>query len=79
MPGPRRHQGDTKTFDELTYAEQAKSINAQIVEIQRSIAAHLRRAGTEGRDVQSARRKCINQLRRLLDRVLGQPRSAPTN
>lgn len=27
----RRHQDDTKTFDELTFAEQAKAINIKIV------------------------------------------------
>ncbi len=69
MPGPRRHKDDTKTFDELTFAEQAKSINAQIVELQRSIGAHLRRAESEGRDVGRVHDKCLSQLGRLLDRV----------
>jgi len=35
------HQDRTKTFEELTFAEQAKSINAQIVVLQRSIRAHV--------------------------------------
>jgi len=69
MPGRRRHKDDTKAFDELTFAEQAKSINAQIVELQRAIGAHLRRAGNEGRNAGRVHEKCISQLRRLLDRV----------
>ena len=80
MPGPRRHEDDTKTFDELTFAEQAKSINAQIVELQRSIAPHLRRADNEGRNVGRVHEKCISQLRRLLGRVsVGRQSGRPTN
>jgi hypothetical protein len=43
------HQNRTKTFEELTFAEQAKSINAQIVVLQRSIRPHVRRAMKEQR------------------------------
>jgi hypothetical protein len=69
MPGPRRHKDDTKDFNELTFGEQARSINAHIVQLQQSIRAHLRRADNEGRNVGRVHEKCINQLRRLLDRV----------
>ena len=69
MPGPRRHKDDTKTFTELTFGEQARSINAHIVQLQQSIRAHLKRAESEGRDAGRVRDKCTNQLRRLLDRV----------
>ena len=69
MPGRRRHKGDTKDFNELNFGEQARSINAHIVVLQRSIVAHLKRAESEGRDVVRVRDKCANQLRRLLARV----------
>jgi hypothetical protein len=69
MPSPRRHKDDTKTFNELTFAEQARSINAHIVQLQQSIRAHLNKAESEGRNVGRAHGKCISQLRRLLDRV----------
>jgi hypothetical protein len=69
MPGRRRHKDDTKDFNELNFGEQARSINAHIVVLQRSIVAHLKRAESEGRDMGRVRDKCANQLRRLLDRV----------
>ena len=69
MDKSRRHQGDTKTFEELTFAEQAKSINISVVGLQRSVAAHLRRATQEGRDPRDVRLKCVNQIQRLIDRL----------
>ena len=69
MPSPRRHQGDTKTFEELTFAEQAKSINIHVVGLERSIRAHLRRANRERRDVIQVGNICKNQLRCLLGRL----------
>ncbi len=44
MNRTHRHQSDTKTFGELTFAEQAKAINIRIVGLERSVRAHLRRA-----------------------------------
>ena len=70
MPGPKRHKDDTKDFNELTFGEQARSINAHIVVLQRSIVAHLKRAEHEGRDASRVRDKCAGQLSRLLARVL---------
>ncbi|MGA3326464.1 MAG: hypothetical protein ABSF45_18490 [Terriglobia bacterium] len=69
MPGRRRHKEDTKDSNELNFGEQARSINAHIVQLQQSICRHLKRAESEGRDVGRVRDKCINQLRRLLARV----------
>jgi len=69
MPGRRRHKDDTKDFNELNFGEQARSINAHIVVLQRSITAHLKRAEYEGRNVGRVQDKCTNQLRRLLARV----------
>ena len=63
------HQNRTKTFEQLTYSEQAKSINAQIVTLQRSIRAHIRRANEERRAVAVTQRKCHAQIQRLLTRI----------
>ncbi len=65
----RRHQGDTKTFEELTFAEQAKAINIRLVVLERSVRAHLRRAASEGRSLNRVRQKCTNQVQRLLHRL----------
>jgi len=46
----KAHQNETKNFEELEYAEQAKSINAQLLNLERAILANARRAKAENRD-----------------------------
>ena len=41
MSNPR-HKDDTKTFEELTYEEQAHSINATIINLHNTIKRHVR-------------------------------------
>ncbi len=65
----KRHKGDTETFEGLTFAEQAKSINAIINNLERSVRAHVRKARAEGRDPQVALQKCADQIQRLLGRL----------
>ncbi|MHC1737976.1 MAG: hypothetical protein AB9882_08220 [Ignavibacteriaceae bacterium] len=66
----KEHKDHTKTFEELTYNEQAKSITAQINVIVAAIRAHMRRAQTEeNRDFQQTRLKCIGQLMRAVLRL----------
>ena len=69
--GKRRHKNDTKTFEELSYAEQAKSISAQLVVLQRSIRAHTRRSEEENRNSEETMLKCIGQVARMLSRLTG--------
>ena len=61
-----RHQGDTKTFGELTFAEQAKSITATINNLQNAIEHHINNAP----DPTETRRKCNDQIQRLHNRLL---------
>ena len=49
MSDNRRSAGDTKTFNELSYADQVRSINARILVLKRSILANARRAREENR------------------------------
>jgi hypothetical protein len=58
----RRHQGDTKTFDELDAAEQARSISASIMDLENAIANHV----SHGKGTSA---KCIAQIERLLERL----------
>jgi hypothetical protein len=46
----RRHKGDTRTFGELTYEEQAKSITASINNLQNAIMHHIKHAAASRRD-----------------------------
>jgi hypothetical protein len=66
MPAHRNH---TSTFEDLTFAGQAKSLNSTMAYTTKAIRAHLRRARLDERDVDAVRRKCINQVQRLLRRV----------
>ncbi len=65
----KRHKGDTKSFDELTFAEQAKSITAMINNLEAATKHHidhsLKRTAT--------RDKCILQVERLLQRMQNRP------
>lgn len=46
---PRRHKGDTKTFPELTFQEQAKAMNMTALQFRKQLSAHLRRVKDEDR------------------------------
>jgi hypothetical protein len=63
------HKGHTKDFEGLSYAEQAKSINATMAYATKAIKAHLRKAVSEKRNVDSVHKKCIGQVSRLLKRI----------
>jgi len=63
----RRHKKDTKTFDEETYTEQAKTINAEIVHLGKAIKANIRRALKEGK--KSPKDKRIKNLEKLIERI----------
>ncbi|MDR0640052.1 MAG: hypothetical protein LBG27_14350 [Spirochaetaceae bacterium] len=43
----KAHKEGTATFDALNYAEQAKSINAQLLHIEAAIKANIKRAVSE--------------------------------
>jgi hypothetical protein len=45
----KRRKAGIKTFDELTYREQSRSLNAQILILKRAIKANARRARAENR------------------------------
>jgi len=40
---PKRHKDDTKTFEELTFQEQAKTMNMTALQFRKQLKAHLRR------------------------------------
>jgi hypothetical protein len=65
MPTPA-HKGNTTNFRDLTFAEQAKSINADIVNLQRAIRHHVQHAPSQ----EDTKKKCVKQVYRLLGRLL---------
>jgi len=65
----KAHQGHTKDFEELTYAEQAQSINAQMLNLGTQIEVHLRKAETDGHDIESAKVKFAEHAKKLAARI----------
>ena len=62
------HSNDTLTFEELSYAQQASSISAQILSLEKAMNAHIRRAIQEDKNSSELRENLISQLQRLLNR-----------
>jgi hypothetical protein len=65
----RRHKQDTRTFEELDYAGQAKSITAQINILIKAINAHIQRAKDEGRKTDEMRNAVVMQIIRGICRI----------
>jgi len=62
-----RHQGDTKEFRELSFAEQAKSITATINNLQAAIEHHVEHSPRRLETIE----KCLAQIERLGQRLRG--------
>lgn len=58
----------TATFEELNFAEQAKSTSAAINTLGRMIDSNIRRAIQENRDVDEIKRKRLDQVQRMINR-----------
>jgi hypothetical protein len=69
MNKPERHKGDTFIFNNLTFSDQSKSISAQILRLQASIKAHIRKGNEVNRDTNRIRSICIGQIDRLIKRL----------
>ncbi len=63
------HRNNTKTFEELDYAQQARSISAQILSLERAMLAHKRRATAENRNVAELHTQLITQVQRMIVRI----------
>lgn len=60
------HGINEKTFEELNYADQAKSLNAQIQIIEKALNAHFRKGITESKDIASSKSKYKAQLVKII-------------
>mgnify|MGYP007050243811 CR=1 FL=1 len=66
----KEHKLHTKTFEELSYDEQAKSITATINNLSNAIRAHVRRASSSnGKNPNETLLKCIGQCSRMIDKL----------
>ena len=62
----KAHKGNTKDFPELTFDEQASSINASINNLSSAIEYHSRNAPDPG----VTKKKCVKQVHRLFGRLI---------
>jgi len=65
MSNPR-HKDDTKTFEELTYEEQAHSINAAIINLHNAIKRHVKDSSNPIKTLE----KCIEQIGGLFQQLI---------
>lgn len=60
------HGKDEKSFEELDYVGQARTLNAQILVLSKGINAHLRRGVTEGKNIAEVKSKYKDQLMKIV-------------
>lgn len=60
------HGINENSFEKLSYIDQARSLNAQIIVVEKAINAHLRKAQAEGKDTVEAKCRYILQLERII-------------
>jgi hypothetical protein len=66
----KSHQNNTKTFKELSFSGQVKSISAQILSLEKAIKANAKRAIKEKRNgANTLKARRIAQVSRMLSRL----------
>lgn len=63
------HGIDELKFSELDYIGQARSLNAQILSLERALNAHIERGNEEDKNINETKEKYILQLERLIKRL----------
>ena len=61
------HGKDEQKFAELDYVGQARSLNAQILSLERALNAHFKRGESENRSLDESKEKYKLQLERLIE------------
>ncbi|MGD0291537.1 MAG: hypothetical protein ABSC63_18060 [Candidatus Binataceae bacterium] len=62
----KAHDHRRKTFEELTFQQQARSLSMRALKYRKGFEAHLRRAQDEGRDTKEAAKKLNDLLRNII-------------
>jgi len=61
------HGKDENKFEELTYQDQAKSLNAQIQVLKKALKAHFRKGKDEDKDIDSSKNSYKEQLLKIIE------------
>lgn len=63
------HGKNDKTFEELSFSEQAKSINGQVSRLTSSVRAHLKKAEKDNKNKNEVLLKCLGQVSRIINNL----------
>lgn len=61
------HGKDEKKFEELTYSDQAKSLNAKILGLKKALNAHFRKGKEEDKDIDLSKNSYTEQLSKIIE------------
>lgn len=61
------HGIDEKAFAELSYVDQARSLNAQMLYIEKALNSHFKRAQIDGKNPKESKQKYIIQLGKIIN------------
>lgn len=62
-----KHGTNEVTFEELSYADQAKSLNAQISVLEKALNAHIRKGVIMNKNTSDTKKSYIQQLEKLIE------------
>lgn len=63
------HGIEEKTFEDLTYSDQSKSLNAQIQIIGKALNSHFRKGEIEDKDINISKNKYKEQLLKIIEHI----------
>lgn len=61
------HGKDENKFEELSYKQQASSLNAEIQYLKKALNAHFRKGRDENKDVESSKNSYKEQLSKIVE------------
>ncbi len=62
-----KHGSDELTFEKLSYSQQAKTLNAQILGIKKGLKAHIKKGISEKKQITNSKNKYIQQLTKIIN------------
>lgn len=61
------HGKDENKFEELSYSQQASSLNAEIQYLKKALNAHFRKGKIENKDIESSKSKYKKQILKIVE------------
>lgn len=61
------HGRNEDAFEKLSYSQQARSLNAQMLSLKRALNAHFRKGKEENKDIDSSKNSYKEQLSKIIE------------